>query len=487
MTAAVDAVSAPPIAPPISPSRPAGAILNDLKEAARKHVPTFEERVDALDRLRRSLVARKDAIAQATAADFGHRSKHETIMGDIFPVLAEISHTKSHLRDWMEPEDREANWVSLPSTAQVMYQPLGVVGVMSPWNYPFYLPLSPLVGAVAAGNRVMIKPSELAPRSADVLRDIVREAFAADWVEVVLGGPDIAETFAALPFDHLVFTGSTRVGKLVMRAASENLVPVTLELGGKSPAIVGRDFSISTAAARIMSGKTFNAGQTCIAPDYALVPGDARSSFVEGCRESIVRMFPMLARNPDYSAIASDAHYRRLRSIIDDAREHGAEVVELNPAREELGTDAGTRKIAPTLVLGATDSMRCMQEEIFGPLLPVVPYARIDDAIAYVNARPRPLALYYFGHSEADTKRVLSETISGGVTINETLLHIAQSDLPYGGVGPSGMGKCHSREGFLSFSHQKPVFRQSRIRTRGLLVPPYRGAADWLLRLLLGN
>jgi coniferyl-aldehyde dehydrogenase len=482
LTAAVDAVSAP-----ISPSRPASAILDDLKEAARKHVPTFEERVDALDRLRRALVARRDVIAQAVAADFGHRSKHETIMGDIFPVLGAISHTKSHLQDWMEPEDREADWVYLPSTAQVMYQPLGVVGIMSPWNYPFQLTLSPLVGAIAAGNRVMIKPSELSPRSADVLHDIVREAFASDWVGVVLGGPEIGEAFAALPFDHLFFTGSTRVGKLVMRAASENLVPVTLELGGKSPAIVGRDFNVHTAAARIMSGKTFNAGQTCIAPDYALVPADARSSFVEGCRESIVRMYPMLARNPDYSAIASDTHYARLRSIIEDAKEHGAEVVELNPAREELGTDAATRKIAPTLVLGATDSMRCMQEEIFGPLLPIVPYARIDEAIAYVNARPRPLALYYFGHSETDTTRVLSETVSGGVTVNETLLHILQSDLPYGGVGPSGMGKYHSREGFLSFSHQKPVFRQSRIRTRGLLVPPYRAAAEWLLRFLLGS
>lgn len=485
MTAAVDAASAPS-GFATSPDAPS-AILKDLKEAARRHVPTYEERVDALERLHRSLVARKDVIVQAIAADFGHRSKHETMMGDLFPVLAAIGYTKGHLRDWMEPEDRETDWLYLPSTSHVMYQPLGVVGIMAPWNYPLQLTLSPLVGAIAAGNRAMIKPSELAPRSAEVLRDVVGEAFARDWVAVVLGGADVGEAFAALPFDHLIFTGSTRVGKLVMRAASENLVPVTLELGGKSPAIVGRDFNIHTAAARIMCGKTFSAGQTCIAPDYALVPADARSAFVEGCRASIVRMYPSLAKNPDYSSIASDAHFARLRSLIDDARERGAEVVEINPAREELGADGGPRKIAPTLVLGATDSMRCMQEEIFGPLLPIVPYARIEEAIAYVNARPRPLALYYFGHSEAETNRLLSETISGGVSVNETLLHILQSDLPYGGVGASGMGKYHSREGFLTLSHQKPVFRQSRIRTRGLLAPPYRGTADRLLRLLLGN
>lgn len=481
MTAATDAVA------PAAPSRPPSAILKDLKEAARKHVPTYEERIDLLDRLQAALVARKDAIVQAIAADFGHRSRHETLMGDILPVLGAIQHTKTHLRDWMEPEDRETEWMHWPSTSQVMTQPLGVVGIMAPWNYPLQLTLSPLVGAVAAGNRAMVKPSELSPRAAEVLRDVVGEAFGSDWVAVVVGGQDVGEAFAALPFDHLLFTGSSRVGKLVMRAASENLVPVTLELGGKSPAIVGRDFDVGTAASRIMCGKTFNAGQTCIAPDHALVPTDARSSFVEACRASVARMYPTLAGNPDYSAIASDAHYQRLRSIVDDARERGAEVIELNPANEKLGSDPTKRKIAPTLVLGPTDSMLCMQDEIFGPLLPVVTYARIDDAIAHVNARPRPLALYYFGHSEKETHRVLTETTSGGVTVNETLLHILQNDLPYGGVGPSGMGKYHSREGFLALSHQKPVFRQSWIRARSLLVPPYDGTADRLLRFLVGS
>ncbi|HXX69074.1 MAG TPA: coniferyl aldehyde dehydrogenase [Polyangiaceae bacterium] len=471
---------------PAASSRHPSAILSDLKEAARKRVPTYEERIDALDRLQAALVARKDAIVRAVAADFGHRSKHETLMGDILPVLGAIQHTKTHLRDWMEPEDRETDWVHFPSTSKVIHQPLGVVGIIAPWNYPLQLTLSPLVGAVAAGNRSMIKPSELAPRSADVLRDVVGDAFAADWVAVVTGGQEVAETFAALPFDHLIFTGSTRVGKLVMRAASDNLVPVTLELGGKSPAIVGRDYDAGTAASRIMCGKTFNAGQTCIAPDYALVPTDARGSFVEGCRAAVTRMYPTLAGNPDYSGIASDAHYERLRALVDDARSQGAEVVELDPANEKPGADATARKIAPTLLLGVTDSMHCMQDEIFGPLLPIVTYAGIDQAIAHVNARPRPLALYYFGHSEAETNRVLTETLSGGVTINDTLLHIMQNDLPYGGVGASGMGKYHSREGFLALSHQKSVFRQSWIRARGLLVPPYRATADRLLRFLLG-
>ncbi len=459
-------------------------VLGRLKDAARKQGPPgYAARVAALDALDAALLARKDAIAQAVARDFGNRSKHETFVAEIFGVLSAIRHTKQHLRDWMEPEDRETSWIFLPSTCEVLHQPLGVVGIIAPWNYPVLLALSPLVAALAAGNRAMIKPSELVPETSALLRDLVAETFPEDQVIVVTGGAEVGEEFSRLSFDHLVFTGSTRVGKIVMRAASENLVPVTLELGGKSPAIVGSDFDVRTAAERIIAGKTFNAGQTCIAPDFVMVPPAARSAFVEACKGAVAKLYGSLLKNPDYTAIVNDRHYARVRAYVDDAKASGAEVIELNPAGETL--DAGARKIAPTLILGATDAMLCMKEEIFGPVLPVLTYASLDEAIAYVNDHPRPLALYYFGHDRGAVDRVLSETTSGGVSINETMLHVAQDDLPFGGVGPSGMGHYHSREGFETFSKKKAVFRQSRINTTGFLRPPYGKLADRLLGLML--
>jgi len=338
------------------------------------------------------------------------------------------------------------------------------------------LALAPLVAALAAGNRVMIKPSELVPGTSALLRDLISETFPADQVAVVVGGADVGEAFAKLPFDHLFFTGSTRVGKMVMRAASENLVPVTLELGGKSPAIVGPDFDPKTAAARIMAGKTYNAGQTCIAPDFVMVPAASRDAFVEGCRAAVAKMYPTLLKNPDYTSIVNDRHYARLRAYVDDAKASGAEVIEINPSREALDAGgAGDRKIAPTLVLGATDKLQCMQEEIFGPVLPILTYTTLDEALAYVS------------HNREGIDRVLSETTSGGVSVNETMLHIAQDDLPFGGVGPSGMGHYHARDGFDAFSKKKAVFRQSRINTTGLLRPPYGKMADRVIAMLLGR
>lgn len=460
-------------------------ILVSLKDAARAHVLSHDERIEALDALQRAIVAHKDAIADAISNDFGSRSKHESLMGDLFPILGTIKHTKLHLRDWMEPEDRATNLSNLPSRCELLKQPCGVVGIISPWNYPWLAALSPLVAALAAGNRAMLKPSELSPRSSELLRTLVAATFAADLVTVITGDARVGERFAQLPFDHLVFTGSTRVGKLVMRAASENLVPVTLELGGKSPAIVAADFNARTAAARIMAGKTFNAGQTCVAPDYALVPVSSKLTFVEACRSAVAEMYPRLEKNSDYTAIVSDPHYVRLRRHVDDAKSRGAEVIELNPAGETL--DAAARKLAPTLVLDPTDEMLCMQEEIFGPVLPIKTYSRLDEALAYVNAHPHPVALYYFSHDRASINRVLTETKSGGVTVNETLVQFVQSDLPYGGVGQSGMGQCRGREGFDALTHKKPVFFQSRIHTRGLLSPPYGTVANGLLRLLLGS
>jgi coniferyl-aldehyde dehydrogenase len=462
------------------------ATLARIRAAARDAgVPTYDERIESLEKLERALRKRKDAIAQAIARDFGNRSKHETFVAEIFVLLGEIRHAKQHLRDWMDPQERETSFEFMPATCRVLYQPLGVIGIIAPWNYPVSLALGPLVAALAAGNRAMIKPSELVPETAELLRDLVADGFPEDHVAVVTGGAEVGEAFSRLPFDHLVFTGSTRVGKAVMRAASENLVPVTLELGGKSPTIIGADFNTRVAAERIMAGKTYNAGQTCVAPDYVLLPAGSRDAFVDACKTAVAKLFPTFEKNPDYTSLVNDKHYARVRSYVDDAKARGARVVEINPSAETL--DTASRKMAPTLVLDPTDEMLCMQEEIFGPVLPILTYTRLEEALAYVNAHPRPLALYYFGHDRETIDRVLSETISGGVTINETMLQFAQEDLPFGGVGPSGMGAYHAREGFLSFSKQKPVFHQSRINARGFLLPPYGKLADRLLALLLGR
>lgn len=476
--------SSPSTRDPSPSTEDLNSVLARMKDAQqRSGSPSHATRIASLEKLEAALLRRKDAIVSAISKDFGHRSSHESLSGEVWAVENAIKHAKVNLREWMEPSPREVGWVFLPSSAQVLPQPVGVVGVISPWNYPVQLSLSPLVSALAAGNRVMLKPSELTPETSALLRDLLAEAFADHEVFVVTGGPEVGERFSRLPFDHLLFTGSARVGKLVMRAASENLVPVTLELGGKSPSIVGDDFSLGTAAQRIMAGKLFSAGQTCIAPDYAMVLESARDEFVKACERAVSTMYPRLRENPDYTTILAASHVARLRGLLEDAKAGGARVIEINPAHED-GLDAA-RKMAPALVLDPTEKMLVSQEEIFGPILPIVTYRTLDDAIAYVNARPRPLALYYFGHDASAIGRVVSETISGAVTVNETLLHILQDDLPFGGIGPSGMGHYHGRDGFETFTKKKPVFKQSLLSARGLMRPPYGKAADGLLRLLI--
>jgi len=366
-----------------------------------------------------------------------------------------------------------------------VYQPLGVVGVIGAWNYPLLLSLSPVVSALAAGNHALLKPSELAPRTAELLARLVSQLFPADYVAVVTGGPETGAAFAALPFDHLLFTGSTRVGKLIMRSASEHLTPVTLELGGKSPALVHRDFPAQTAAARIMAGKLYNAGQTCIAPDYVLVEAGARAEFVRLASEAAATMYPRLVGNPDFTRIVTRAHYQRLRGLVEDAALKGAEILEVNPAHETANEQ--NRVFPPTFLWNVSDQMTVMREEIFGPLLPLVTYRSIDEAIEYVNARPRPLALYYFDHNSKRVESVLARTTSGGVTVNDTILHIAQNDLPFGGVGASGMGSYHGFDGFQTFSKKKGVFLQSRFTTLGLLRPPYGALARRVTDFLIGR
>jgi acyl-CoA reductase-like NAD-dependent aldehyde dehydrogenase len=423
------------------------------------------------------------ALCAAVDRDFRGRSQSETQLLEIFPSLEAIRHARRHLHGWMSPRRAPTNFWFLPGRSRVLLQPLGVVGVVVPWNYPIYLALGPLVGALAAGNRVMIKMSESAPATGELLARLVAERFDPALVTVVNGGPDVARAFTALPFDHLLFTGSTAVGRHVMRAAAENLTPVTLELGGKSPAIVGRDIDVAEAADRIIFGKCLNAGQTCIAPDYALVPRDRIEAFCGAAAATVARMYPRLLDNPDYSAIIDDRHRARLTGYLDEARGGGARVVELNPAGEDF---AASPKMAPALVLGAPHDSRLMTEEIFGPLLPVVGYDTLDEAIAYVNARPRPLALYVFDHDRAAVERVLERTVSGGVSVNETLMHIAQDELPFGGVGPSGMGEYHGRAGFETFSKRKAVFYQSRLNGLRLFRPPYGKRFASLVKLLLG-
>ncbi len=458
--------------------------LARLRAAQRKHpLPDYDTRIDNLDRLEKVLLKHKDDAIRAISADFGNRSKHETLISEIFLTLSGLRHARQHLAEWMQTEAREVNWVSLPARAELVKQPLGVVGIISPWNYPLNLALSPLVYVLAAGNRAMIKPSELVPETAALLAKMMKEALP-DHVVVVEGGIEVGQEFAGLPFDHLVFTGSTSVGKHVMRAAAENLVPVTLELGGKSPAIVAEGYSLKAAAEKIMRGKIFNAGQTCIAPDYVLLPKGRVDAFVEECKSAVRAMFPSFAKNDDYTSIVNERHYDRLQGYLADAESKGGKLVPLTTGGEELTKES--RKIAPTLVVHAKDEMTVLQDEIFGPILPIVTYESFDHAIDYVNDRPRPLALYYFDHDAARTQRILTETTSGGVAVNETLMHIAQDDLPFGGVGPSGMGHYHGREGFDTFTKQKAVLHQARLNGVKLLQPPYGKAIDTLLRFLIG-
>ena len=471
---------------PAAGARIASALLDEAFERLRRAHElygglTAAQRVTALDSLAALLRDNASTLAAAIDRDFRARARAETQLLEIFPALESIRHARRHLPRWMRPRRAATSLWFRPGTSHLVPQPLGVVGIVVPWNYPVYLAVAPLVSALAAGNRCLVKMSEAAPETATLFAQLVADRFTPDVLAVVNGDVELAREFVALPFDHLLFTGSTAVGREVMRAAAANLTPVTLELGGKSPAIVGRGMDVGEAAARILHGKCLNAGQTCIAPDYALVPGDRVDAFVEGARRAVARMYPSLRDNGDYTAIVNARHQARLAGYLEEARTHGAQVIEINPAAESL---EGSPKLAPTLVLDAPGSLRLMNEEIFGPILPVVAYETVDEAIAYVNARPRPLALYVFDHDERAIQRILERTVSGGVTVNETLLHVAQEELPFGGVGASGMGEYHGRAGFERFSKGKAVFRQSRLNALRWFRPPYGPRFHALLRFL---
>jgi coniferyl-aldehyde dehydrogenase len=454
--------------------------LLELQKRAQalKGPPNVALRKNRLARCATLLLEHKDELVAAIGADFGARSPDLTLLADIAAALGPLKQARANVARWMRPAARKVSPAALGllgARAEVRYQPKGVVGVISPWNFPVQLALDAVAGAFAAGNRVMLKPSEYTPHTSAALARLFDLYFDDDEIAIVQGGADVGAAFAKLAFDHLIFTGATSVGRQVLRAAAENLTPVTLELGGKSPVVIGRGADLAKAAARVMAGKTMNAGQICLAPDYVLAPKAQLEPFAHAAGEAVAKMFPSIKSNADYTSMINQRHYERVRAMIEDARTKGARIVELNPAREDFSQQEH-RRIPPTLILDPTDDMSVMQEEIFGPVLPIKSYAAFEDAIGEVNRRARPLALYYFGEDRAESEALLERTHSGGVTINDVIFHFTMDDLPFGGIGPSGMGAYHGHRGFREFSHEKAVFRQTGSETVAMFRPPY-GAA----------
>ncbi len=460
-----------------------GSVLDRQRAAhAKNPFPPARERRENLHRLRKALLRRQEDFAKAIDGDFGGRSRMEVLYSEIFVSVHALRHAADHVDDWMQERPASLDWPLQPGRAYVMPQPVGVVGVISAWNYPVFVSIAPMAGALAAGNRVMLKPSELTPRTSELLATMIGETFSPDHVAVCQGDVETGKAFASLPLDHLIFTGSTAVGKQVMRAAAEHLTPLTLELGGKSPVLIAENANLSRAAGAIVYGKLLNAGQTCIAPDYVLVPKTSRERLVAAIRDAVAAQYPNAAANPDYTSIIDERQFARLKAYVDEARAAGCEVIELAPkgcvgaldpvsndadALRFPGGDSGSstngKRMAPVLLLDPPDHLKVMQDEIFGPILPVVSYAEMTDAIAYVNARPRPLALYLFASSERSIDRVLKETVAGGVCVNDTLVHIVAENLPFGGSGASGFGAYHGQAGFDACSRLKPVFRRQGI------------------------
>lgn len=441
-------------------------------------------RRDRLERAARLLLENRAELVAAVDADFGHRAGYQTLAADIATPLKSIRYAQANLETWMQAEEQAAPAEGMQ--ARVEYQPLGVVGIISPWNFPLNLAFSPLAGVLAAGNRALIKPSELTPRTAELIARLIAQYFDPMEVSTVLGDAAVGAAFSAQAFDHLVFTGSTGVGKHVMRAAAENLVPLTLELGGKSPVMIDADADIATAVARTLTIKTFNAGQICISPDYVLLPAAQQEDFVAQAHQFMQETFPSLQANPDYTSIISPRHFERLQALLDDARAKGAEIVSLKP-EGEVDADPATRKLVPTLVLGARDDMRVMQEEIFGPILPLVTYQDPAEAIDYINAHPRPLAAYYFGLDALRQRHFADHTVSGALVVNDVMTHASVETVPFGGVGPSGMGAYHGIHGFRRFSHARAVVVQSEGGESNLrLRAPYAQKERELEQLLQG-
>ncbi len=416
--------------------------------------PSAEQRIELIDRAIGLLVKHENDIVEALSVDFGHRSAAFSRGSEVLSPLATLRQTKAEIVGWMKPEQRQTE----RGEAWVQYQPLGVVGIVTAWNVPGHMVFKGLAGALAAGNRVMIKPSEYNPHTSELMASMIRSAYTEEEVAIITGGPEVGQAFCSQPFDHLLFTGAGSIGKHVLRAAADNLVPVTLELGGKSPTIVSSSADLKTAVAKIIIGKMMNAGQLCVAPDYVFVPEKLVEEFVAIAKSVVAKFFPTLRDNPEYTSIINVRHFERLQGYLDEARAAGVELVELNPATEDFSRQT-YRKIVPTLLMNPADSLRVMQDEIFGPLLPVKPYKTLNEVISFINSRPRPLGLYYFGNDAAEESHVLNRTCSGGVTLNDVMSHAGIESLPFGGVGASGTGTYHGIDGFRTFSHAKAIFR----------------------------
>ncbi|MDG5497850.1 aldehyde dehydrogenase family protein [Niveispirillum sp. BGYR6] len=470
----------PPLPPPDTTDTLDAAFARLRAAAQADPFPDAATRRGWLTALADGLAKRQDEIVAAIDADFGGRLAHETLFAEIFVTVAALRHASRHLKGWMKRRRRSVPLTLQPGSAWIAPQPLGVVGVIAPWNYPLQLALCPLAGILAAGNRVLLKPSELTPRTTALIADLLAQALPGTVAACVSGGPELGMHFAGLPLDHLLFTGSTRVGRMVMQAAAANLTPVTLELGGKSPALLLPDADIAAAAADIAYGKLTNAGQTCVAPDYVLLPRPALEPFLTAIKHSAARYFPARNGAAEMSVIFGARGRERAQTLLAEAKSRGLRV-------EPLCAPPPGSDLVPSAIIDPPADIALMREELFAPLLPIIPYDDLEAALAQINGRDRPLALYLFGRDGAVIDRVLSRTHAGGVSINDTLIHVAVDDLPFGGVGPSGMGRYHGRDGFDNFSHLKPVFRRGGPRTDRLIRPPLNGLHRKLLRLLIGR
>ena len=468
--------------------------MQSVLESQKKHFikegsPSIELRVDRLNRLKSLIMDNRYDLVDALNEDYGNRSKNTSIMTDAYSIIPDINNAIKNIKQWTSPKKRSSNFPFglLGAKSYVRHEPLGTVGMISPWNFPVNLTFKPLAAIFAAGNQVMHKPSELTPLTASLIKELCDKAYDENEFATFLGGPEVGEAFTKLHFDHLLYTGSGNIGKHVMQSASQNLVPVTLELGGKSPVVIGKSADMKVSAKRIMFGKTLNAGQICLAPDYVIVHKDKKEEFISEAENAIKDFYPTIKDNDDYSSIINERHFNRINSLIQDAKEKGAHINEINPSNEDFSQQQ-FYKIPPTIVTNTSDDMKIMNEEIFGPVLPVIEFDDLDDALSTINSKDRPLGLYYFGTDKSEESQIMNKTSSGGVTINNVVGHIQQKDLPFGGVGPSGMGRYQSYDGFKNFSNPRAFYKDVGFKFDKLfdgIRPPYTKSIENLLKSLL--
>lgn len=463
------------------------ALKNQRASYLQEGAVSAEARIDRIDRAIDALIRYGERISEALNTDFTCRPREVSMLTDVIGSVGTLKHAKKHLRKWMKPEKRPTVFPLnlLGGRSRIEYQPLGVVGIVAPWNFPVSMVFQPLSGILAAGNRAMIKPSEFTPATSEIIAEMIADAFDPTEAAVFTGGPEVGQAFSSLPFDHMIFTGATGIARHIMAAASRNLVPVTLELGGKSPVILSRSADVGKSMERVMLGKTLNAGQICLAPDYLLVPEEKLDEVIAAATNAVASMYPKLLDNEQYTSVVNERHYQRLNGYIAEAEQRGQTVIPINPGNEDFSQQQGTFKIPPTLVPQPADDLSMMEEEMFGPVLPIRTYKQFDETIDYINSKPRPLAAYYFGEDKQEEEAMISRTTSGGVCVNDVIMHIMQEDLPFGGVGPSGMGAYHGLEGFRTFSHAKSVYRQTGVNVAKLggMLPPYGNSTEKTIKM----